>query len=81
MNLINEIAGKKSDKSGAIEYLDIDGIREYNAQTISNKFAKYFSEVRKQFSTRIPSSSKPIKDYLNLIQSNRSSLFLNPTNT
>ena len=47
--LINEITGKKNDKSGAIEYLDIDGIREYNAQTISNRFAKYFSEVGKQF--------------------------------
>ena len=79
--LINEIAGKKNDKSGAIEYLDIDGIREYNAQTISNKFAKYFSEVGKQFSNKIPPSSKPIKDYLHLIQSNRSSLFLHPTNT
>ena len=79
--LINEIAGKKNDKSGAIEYLDIDGIREYSAQTISNRFAKYFSEVGKQFSNRIPSPSKPIKDYLHLIQSNRSSLFLHPTNT
>ena len=78
--LINEIAGKKNDKSGAIEYLDIDGIREYSAQTISNRFAKYFSEVGKQFSNRIPSPSKPIKDYLHLIQSNRSSLFLHPTN-
>ena len=79
--LINEITGKKNDKSGAIEYLDIDGTREYNVQTISNRFAKYFSEVGKQFSNRIPSSLRSIKDYLNLIQSNRSSLFLNPTNT
>ena len=33
--LINEIAGKKSDKSGAIEYLDIDGIREYNFKQLA----------------------------------------------
>ena len=79
--LINEIAGKKNDKSGVIEYLNVDGIREYKAQTISNRFAKYFSEVGKQFSNRIPSSTKPIKDYLHLIQSNQASLFLHPTNT
>ena len=29
--LINEITGKKNDKTGAIEYLDIDGIKEYSS--------------------------------------------------
>ena len=34
--LINEIAGKKNNKSGLIEYLKINDMKEYNAQKISN---------------------------------------------
>ena len=46
--LINEISGKSNDKSGLIQYLKIDGVKEYNSQNISNKFAKYFAEVGKK---------------------------------
>ena len=77
--LINEISGKKNDKTGAIEYLDIDGIREYSAHRICNRFARYFAGVGKKFSEKIPTPTKSIKEYLKLIQSSQSSPFLSPT--
>ena len=79
--LINEISGKNNDKTGVVEYLDIDGVREYSAQRICNRFAKYFAGVGKKFSGKIPTSTKPVKDYLKLMQSSQGSLFLNPTST
>ena len=79
--LINEISRKKNDKTGAIEYLNIDGIKEYSSRGICNRFAKYFAEVGKNFSKKIPTSKRPVKDYLKLMQSNQKSLFLSPTTT
>ena len=57
-DLINEISGKKRDKTGVFEYLDIDGIREYSAQRICNRFGKYFAGVGKIFSERIRTPHK-----------------------
>ena len=37
--LINKIAGK-NNKSGLIEYLKINEVKEYSAEKISNRFAK-----------------------------------------
>ena len=45
---------KKNDKSSLIEYLKINDVREYNAQKISNSFAKYFAGIGKQFASKIP---------------------------
>ena len=56
--LINEIAGKHSNKTGLIEYLKIDDVKEYSAKKISNRFAKYFAGVGKHFANKIP---KPLK--------------------
>ena len=47
--LINEISGKKSDKSTLIEYLCMGDIKEYGTKRISNILAKYFSQVGKNF--------------------------------
>ena len=77
--LINEISGKKNDKSGLIEYLKIDGVKEYNSQNISNTFAKYFAEVGKIFASKINSPKRHVHDYLKLLQSHQTSLFLSPT--
>ena len=30
--LINEISGKRNDKTGVLEYLTIDGVKDYNAK-------------------------------------------------
>ena len=77
--IINEIAGKHSNKSGLIEYLKIDNVKEYGVKKISNTFAKYFTGVGKAFADKIPQPSKSITAYLKLLQSSKSSLFLNPT--
>ena len=77
--IINEIAGKHSNKSNLIEYLKIDNIKEYGANKISNRFAKYFAGVGKCFAERIPKPTKNITSYLKLLQSNKASLFLTPT--
>ena len=77
--IINEIAGKHSNKSNLIEYLKIDNIKEYGAKKISNRFAKYFAGVGKCFAERIPKPTKSIASYLKLLQSNKASLFLTPT--
>ena len=77
--LINEIAGKHNDKSNLVEYLKIDDLHVYNAKEISNSFAKYFSEVGKNFAERIPTPSKSITEYLRLMESNTKSIFLSPT--
>ena len=77
--IINEIAGKHSNKSSLIEYLKIYNIKEYGAKKISNRFAKYFAGVGKCFAERIPKPTKGITSYLKLLQSNKASLFLTPT--
>ena len=78
-SIINEIAGKKTDKSSLIEYLQIGSIREYGAKKISNSLAKYFAQVGKKFADKIPSPTTSINDYLKCLQSNKSSIFLNLT--
>ena len=77
--IINEIAGKHSNKNSLVEYLKIDNVKEYGAKKISNRFAKYFAGVGKTFAEKIPKSSTSITAYLKLLQSNKASLFLNPT--
>ena len=77
--LINEISGKSNDKSGLIEYLKIDGVKEYNSQNISNKLAKYFAGVGKKFASKIKSSKRHIQDYLKLLHTHQTSLILSPT--
>ena len=79
--LINEISGKKNDKTGLIEYLQINGVKEYNSEKISNRFASYFAGVGKKFASKIASPKKSISDYLRLLQSSQNSLFLAPTST
>ena len=77
--IINEIAGKNNNKSCLIEYLKINEVREYSAVKISKRFAKYFAGVGKQFASKIPKPIKSVTDYLKLLQSSQSSLFLTPT--
>ena len=77
--LINEIAGKTNDKTSLIEYIKIDGIREYNSTRICNALGNYFSTVGKSFANKIPKSQKSIAEYLKKLQSNSESLFFHPT--
>ena len=79
--VINEIAGKHTNKKCLIEYLKIDDVKEYSADKICNRFAKYFAGVGKQFTSKNPKPQKSVASYLKLLQSSQASLFLTPTCT
>ena len=76
--VINEIVGKHRDKSTTLDYLTINGIKEYGAKKISNSLAKYFSNVGQQYANKIPCSNKSVEAYLQALQRNHDSLFLCP---
>ena len=76
--IVNEIVGKSNDKSGTVDYLCIDGIKEYSANKIANQFAKYFSTVGKNFANKIPNSKHSVDLYLKKLQSNHKSFFFEP---
>ena len=77
--MINEIASKTNDKSSLIDYLKINGIKEYNARMISNGFASYFANVGEKFAKQIPKPNKQIESYLKKLQTSNTSVFLTPT--
>ena len=77
--MINEISRKSNDKSCLIDYLKIDGIKEYNASKISNGFANYFANVFKRFANQIPTPKKHINEYLKKLQTSNDSVFMYPT--
>ena len=78
-HLINDISGKVNNKSGIIDCLKINDVREYNAKKICDSFAKYFSTVGKKFAERIPRPNKSVDEYLDAMQRNVSSIYLKPT--
>ena len=51
--LINKINGKIKDKTCIIDYLTVDNIKQIKGTDIANSFAKYFSEVGKNFANKI----------------------------
>ena len=75
---IHEICGRHNDKSSMIDYLTIDGIKTYEANKISNQFAKYFSTVGKKFANKLPASVTPVNEYIRKIPPNHHSLMLSP---
>ena len=62
----------------SIDYLTIDGVREYDGNAVSNSLAKYFSTVGKKFADKIPDSTRNVKEYLSRLQGNTSNLFFEP---
>ena len=76
--MINKITGKCNDKSTSIESLKIDKIEKEDSKSICNEFGKFFSNIGKSYSNRIPKSNKSIISYLNKINRNISSVFLTP---
>ena len=79
-SLINKISGKVNNKVELIDKLEIDNIYEYNQKLISEEFVSHFAELGIKFAKKIESPKKPITAYLNKINRNPASIFLNPTN-
>ena len=77
-DMINKINGKIKDKSCVIDHLKIDNIKLHTGKEISNQFAKYFSSVGKNFALKTETPKNPLKNYLNRIPSNSTSMFFEP---
>ena len=56
--MIIEIAGKHTNKNRFNRIPQINDVKEYSADKICNRFAKYFTGVGKQFASKIPKTSK-----------------------
>ena len=61
-SVINEVCGKTNDKSSSLNYLTINGIKQYHSQNICNEFANFFSTIGECYSNLIPDSRSGI-DY------------------
>ena len=77
-DMINKINGKIKDKSCVIDHLKIDNIKLHIGNEISNQFAKYFSSVGKNFALKTETPKNLLKNYLNRIPSNSTSMFFEP---
>ena len=77
-DMINKINGKIKDKSCVIDHLKIDNIKHHTGKEISNQFAKYFSSAGKDFALKTETPKNPLKNYLNRIPSNSTSMFFEP---
>ena len=79
--LINKVSGKMNDKTSSIDYLCVNGIKEYTGEQIANTLARYFANVGETFANKVPKSSQSISNYLELLQKNSESLFFAPCST
>ena len=77
---INSLCGKQNDKTNVVTCLKINNIRNYNANAIANEFSSHFASVGKMYADKIPKSTQSIDTYLSKMQSNKGSIFLQPTN-
>ena len=79
--LINKVSGKMNDKTSSIDYLCVNGIKEYTGEQIANTLARYFANIGETFANKVPKSSQSISNYLELLQKNSESLFFAPCST
>ena len=70
-----------NDKTSSIDYLCVNGIKEYTGEQIANTLARYFANVGETFANKVPKSSQSISNYLELLQKNSESLFFAPCST
>ena len=77
-DMINKLNGKIKDKSCVIDHLKIDNIKHYTGKEISNQIVKYFSSEGKHFALKTETPKNPLKNYLNKIPSNGTSMFFEP---
>lgn len=75
---LNQIIGRKNDKTSLSEFFEIDGKKTNNPLTISNGFCKYFSEVGQKFADAIPKANKHFAEYLTS-EPCKNSMFFTPT--
>jgi hypothetical protein len=59
--LMNEIIGKNNNKLDSLEYINIDGIRNYNKKQIADGFSDFFSNIGPTLAENIKKPNKNFK--------------------
>lgn len=77
-SIMNEIIGKSRNKSNIIDYINLNGIKQYNQNKIANEFCKFFSHIGPNLSKNIKNAKHKFTHYMNNITIH--SIFLQPTN-
>ena len=77
--MINEIAGKKNDKSNLVDYLKMKMLTFTMQRKLVTHSQSTSPDVGEKFANKIPASTKSISEYLKLMGSNTKSIFLQPT--
>ena len=72
------MCGKNNDKSNSISHITVNGINTYQSSVYFNEFANFFSSIRSKLANKTAQSDMNINIYLNKIQRNPKSIFLNP---
>ncbi len=75
--VLNEIIGQKNDKSTIASEFLVDGKLTSDPQIIANGFCKFYTNVGKEFASKIPQTNKNPMEYLGPKQNK--SFFLSPT--
>ena len=78
---MNKITGKNIDKKDVSAEILVNGIKEHNACTISNAFAKLYSEVGKVLANNIEKKGGIKDPMLNMKNRIENNCFLYPTTT
>ena len=75
---INKLCNSQNDKSSVISLLKIGDRRCGNSQLIADEFGNYFSNVGESYANKITQSNKNIREYLNMMQNSKKSIFMEP---
>ena len=75
---INFVIRKTQNKSEIIDKLKINNLDVYKGELIAEEFARYFSNIGKEYATKMPKSKKDLNYYLNKIPRCEMSIFLHP---
>ena len=75
---INKLCNSQNDKSSVVYLLKIGDRRCANSQLIADEFGNYFSSVGESYANKIPQSNKNIREYLNMMQNSKKSIFMEP---
>ena len=78
--ILNKLTGKKKNSSELPDEFIIDGVKQTNAQIISDGFAHYYGEIGKNMAEKIEKSGQTQDPLLNMRNSIPHNCFFFPTN-
>jgi hypothetical protein len=76
--IMNELIGKSKNKLDCIDYVNVNGIKNYNKKQIADCFGSFFSNIGPGLAEKISKPTTDFKDYHNVYSQN--TVFLHPTN-